>query len=58
MGWCSGSYMAEDIYNKIRKYIPKSENEIAKTIYDIFCQQDADCWDYDMNIIKDAKLED
>lgn len=55
MGWSSGSYLAEDIYVKIRKYIPKNKREeIASFIYDKFRDLDADDWDDSMLIIKDA----
>jgi hypothetical protein len=58
MGWCSGSYLADDIYNIVRKYIPKNKRkEIANKIYDMFCDQDADSWKEDMNIIKDHKID-
>ena len=45
MGWCSGSEIAEGLWRKIRKYIPEEmKYEVAKTIYDVFCDHDADCW--------------
>lgn len=45
MGWCSGSEIAEDLWRKIRKYIPEEmKYECAKAIYDVFCDNDADCW--------------
>lgn len=57
MGWCSGSNLADEIYNKIRKYIPKDKRkEIATMIYNMFCDQDADCWESDMKIIKDSEV--
>jgi hypothetical protein len=58
MGWCRGSYMAEDMWNKVRKYIPKEEKKsLANEIYEYFCDQDADCWESDMKLIKDAKIK-
>jgi hypothetical protein len=53
MGWCSGSYLAEDIFKKIEKYLPMNvKKEIAQKIYDEFCNLDADCWDEEMHIMK------
>ena len=48
MGWCSGSEIAEQLWKKVEKYIPKDlKYEVAKTIYDVFCDQDADCWTFE-----------
>ena len=56
MGWCSGSYLAENIFKKIEQYLPNEvKYEIAKMIYDEFCDMDADCWDDDMQIMKYIK---
>jgi 16S rRNA C1402 N4-methylase RsmH len=46
MGWCTGSYMANDIWAIVKKYIPeKDKKKIAKKIVDIFRNEDADDWD-------------
>jgi len=53
MGWCNGSHIAEDIFNKIEKYLPEEvKKEVAQMMYDRFCDDDADCWDNEMNIMK------
>lgn len=58
MGWCSGSIIAEELWNDIRKYIPKEKEKIvAEKIFHIFDDNDADCWDDDMNLIRDAKIK-
>jgi len=45
MGWCTGSYMAEDLWKTIEPHLPKEKKmEIAEYIYDLFCDQDADDW--------------
>ena len=54
MGWCSGSELAENIYNEIRKFIPEHKRkEIAKKIYDEFCNYDADDWTFS-NLTEDS----
>ena len=59
MGWCTGSYLAEDLWNTIRGYIPEDKRkDIARNIIEIFNEQDADCWDDDMNIVKDAEYKE
>lgn len=46
MGWCTGSYMADDIWDRIKNYIPEeNKRQVAKEIVDIFCEEDADDWD-------------
>ncbi len=46
MGWCSGSQLAEELWEEIKKHIPKKKRQkLAKKIYDMFCDLDADCWD-------------
>ena len=45
MGWSSGSYLANDVWNKIKEYIPKDEKQkVAKEILDLFENYDADDW--------------
>lgn len=58
MGWCSGSFIADELWNEIREYLPEEKRkELANKIYELFCNQDADCWEDDMNIIKDAEIK-
>ena len=45
MGWCSGSYLAEEIWDEIKIYIPEDKlQETAFMIYDKFSDMDADDW--------------
>ena len=45
MGWASGSYLAEEIWDEIKIYIPENKlQEVASKIYDSFCDKDADDW--------------
>lgn len=45
MGWCSGSYIAEDMWDIVREFIPIDKKpEVAKKIVDRFCDEDADDW--------------
>jgi hypothetical protein len=52
MGWASGSYLAEDIWQSVKNHLPEEKKkEIAQKIYNIFCDQDADDWcDQDLYI--------
>lgn len=55
MGWCSGSLIAEDLWNEIKDDIePRRRRHVALRIVKIFSDEDADCWDDDMNVIKDS----
>jgi hypothetical protein len=57
MGWCDGSYIADELWDEIREYLPEEKRKLlANKIYDLFCNQDADCWENSMNIIKDADI--
>jgi len=48
MGWCTGSAIAEDLWKRIKEYIPPDKTqELAKYIVDFFSSYDADCWEYD-----------
>lgn len=54
MGWASGSGLAEEIWDKVRRYVPKEErSRMAEEIYDLFVAQDADDWCDDDQLIKD-----
>lgn len=56
MGWCNGSYLAEDIWDKFREFIPEDKKEqFAYWLYDKFCDEDADDWS-NSNLIKDGKI--
>ncbi len=51
MGWCSGSYLADDVWKIVKKHIPKSEQQkVAKKIVELFNEHDADCWGPDIEI--------
>lgn len=46
MGWASGSIIAEQIWDLIKKEIPKNkQKKIAKKIIDIFESEDCDTID-------------
>jgi len=54
MGWASGSYLAEDLYLSIRRFISEdNRKEVATIIYEKFCNDDADDWDKDSILLKD-----
>jgi hypothetical protein len=45
MGWCSGSWLADDVWKVVKKYIPeKDKKRIARKIVDLFNGHDADDW--------------
>jgi hypothetical protein len=55
MGWAAGSELGQDIYNKIRDYIPEEDRkEVASFIYDAVCDLDADDWDGSSQLEIDA----
>lgn len=55
MGWASGSYLAQDLYDEIRKHIPAPKRKVvASKIIDAFEHEDADDWDYGSKLFKDA----
>jgi hypothetical protein len=58
MGWCTGSYLAQDIWDKFRKDIPEHKRQrYAEWLYDLFCNEDADDWDTESNLLKDVKIK-
>jgi len=58
MGWASGSYLAQDIYDNIRDLIPEENRmKVADTIYSQFSDEDADDWDSESDLLKDAKIK-
>lgn len=47
MGWASGCEIAEELWEKLKPFIPSDERGLAavsKIIYDIFDNRDADDW--------------
>jgi len=55
MGWCSGSYLAQDTWNLVRKHIPvKERKKIAKKFLAKFEDHDADDWDSTSTLCQDA----
>lgn len=45
MGWCSGSHICEDIWNRVREHVPEEKRaQILGEMIDIFSDHDADCW--------------
>ena len=57
MGWCEGSYIANDIWKLVKDFVPENQRQqIARAIVDRFEDEDADCWDYDMNIVVDGDM--
>lgn len=57
MGWSAGSGLGEDLYLKIRKYVPKEDRqEVAKYFYDAVCDLDTDDWDGESQLERDAEI--
>lgn len=47
MGWASGSQLAEQIFKRLKKIVPKGDHKIvAQILYEEFSNEDADDWDY------------
>ena len=58
MGWCSGTDMAIELWDDIKEHVVKDKKqEVAKKIYDKFCDHDADAWDGTSDLEKDAGIE-
>jgi hypothetical protein len=58
MGWCTGSYLAQDIWDKFKDIIPASKKQpYAEWLYTLFCNEDADDWDTDSSLLKDAEIK-
>ena len=58
MGWCSGTELAIEVWNIIGEFVPKNKRKkIAKKIYNLFCDYDADCWDGDSQLERDAQIK-
>jgi hypothetical protein len=46
MGWCSGSELAEEVWDKIQDFIPKvKRKKVARELVELFNNHDADCWE-------------
>lgn len=57
MGWSSGVSLAEQTYDLVREFIPiKKRKKIAREIYELFSDQDADDWDVDDQLIQDSQV--
>lgn len=55
MGWAAGSGLGEEIWEKVREYVPEDKREeVAKFIYDSVCDLDADDWDGQSQLEADA----
>jgi hypothetical protein len=55
MGWSSGSGLAEELYEEIRKDIPVAKRKkIAEKIISAFENEDADDWSEDSALWKDS----
>ena len=58
MGWTAGSELGQDIYNKVREYIPEeNREEVARYIYDAVCDLDADAWTGESQLEIDAGIQ-
>lgn len=58
MGWASGSYLAQDVWNLVRPHIPQEKRkQLAAKIYDMFCDEDADDWDLSSPLCVDAEVK-
>lgn len=56
MGWASGSYLAQDLYDEIRKLIPhKNRQKVAEKIIDAFERHDADDWEHGCQLWRDSE---
>ncbi|HSH24665.1 MAG TPA: hypothetical protein VLA13_03920 [Massilibacterium sp.] len=60
MGWCTGSEIAETIWEDIKPYIKKEDyRNVARIIYDEIDAHDADCWEnYDGSLYSIAHPEE
>lgn len=57
MGWASGSELAEDVWDTVRKYIPvKNRRRVARKIVDLFEQQDCDTIHECEKLMNDAEI--
>ena len=55
MGWAGGSQTAEQLYESLKPFIKRDcIQKAARKIYDDFCDEDADDWNPQSKLIKDA----
>lgn len=55
MGWASGSELAEETWELVREFIPKNKRrEVAEAFLDAFRNRDADDWNGDEALCRDA----
>jgi hypothetical protein len=46
MGWASGSYLCDDVWTLVKRYIPEDKRKrLAGKLIDIFDDHDADDWE-------------
>ena len=58
MGWCKGTEIACDLWDIVKEYIPsKEKKQIATKVYDLFCDNDADCWEGGSDLESDAEIK-
>ncbi|MCC2629472.1 MAG: hypothetical protein K0S14_3122 [Thermomicrobiales bacterium] len=56
MGWASGSYLAQELWDDIRKHIPKAKRaKVAEEIITAFENNDADDWDEGSQLWSDSE---
>jgi hypothetical protein len=59
MGWSGGTSLAEEVWSKVRKYVPKNSREtVAREVIKLFEDYDADGWCRETVLEKDANLTD
>lgn len=60
MGWSDGVTLAEDVWEVVRPFVPEEQRKaVARKLYDLFGEYDADGWDNGCRLAQDAEvLED
>jgi hypothetical protein len=57
MGWASGSYLAEDIWNLVRNYIPTTDRvQVARKFVGLFKSFDCDTLQECDQLMKDVNI--
>lgn len=55
MGWASGSQLGEKVWDVVRGWVPPNQRQaVATEIYELFEAEDADDWDPESNLCRDA----
>lgn len=55
MGWATGSEIAEEVWKVVKDAVPSQNRQyVADKLLEIFENHDADAFDSDMEIVKDA----